>query len=254
MFRFLNLHTTGLANETGWWNCLAAADFDQDGDVDLVAGNLGLNYNFKASREEPFSIFSSDFDNNGKQDIVLGYYNHGKLFPWHGLLRSNFQVPFIKYNFNTYDAFGMATLEEIYGTDKLQLALTYRATRFASSYFENQGNGSFTVEDLPPEVQISSVNSILTEDVDQDGHLDLIISGNLYGSESEVTRADAGVGLFLKGDGAGNFESVAPRESGLFMEGDVKHTKLVSGGSGQDRLILVAKNNDQFQVVKIQNR
>ncbi len=244
-------HEAGLDKEVGWWNCLAAEDFDQDGDMDLVAGNLGLNYNFKASQKEPFRIYSGDFDNNGKLDIILGYYNQGKLYPWHGLLRSNFQLPFIKYRFNTYESFGKSTLAEIYGTETLQGALSYDATNFATSYLENNGDGSFLVKPLPNEAQISPVNGIIARDVDGDGKADLVLAGNLYGSESEITRADAGVGLFLKGNGKGDFKPVPAVKSGLLMDGDVKHTRLITLGTNGQTAIVAAKNSDWLQVVRI---
>lgn len=243
--------SSGLEKEVGWWNCITAADFDKDGDMDLVAGNLGENYNFKASHTHPFEIYSGDFDNNGSYDIVLGYYNEGVLYPWHGLLRSNYQLPFIKYNFNSYEAFGKATLMDILGEQNMQNALSYKSTNFASSYFENLGNGTFKAVALPNEAQISPVNSIVTEDVDGDGHLDLILAGNLYGSEAEITRADGGIGLYLRGDGKGGFFVVPSAESGLFIDGDVKATCLIKNGPLGSRILLAAKNNDFLQAVAI---
>ncbi|MDN5205721.1 FG-GAP-like repeat-containing protein, partial [Fulvivirgaceae bacterium BMA10] len=98
----------GLAGETGWWYSVAAADFDKDGDIDLVGGNLGLNYKYKASGSHPFEVYASDFDENGIQDIVLGYYNEGSLYPLRGRECSSTQMPFIKKKFPTYNAFGKA--------------------------------------------------------------------------------------------------------------------------------------------------
>ena len=242
---------SGLSMETGWWNCVTAADFDGDGDVDLVAGNLGLNYNFKGTKEWPFEVYSGDFDNNGKRDIVMAYYNQGILYPWHGLLRSNQQLPFIKYRFQTYDAFGRASLAEIMGQENLNNALHYKAYNFASSYLENRGDGTFEPGTLDNRAQITALQSIISEDVDGDGNLDLILTGNLYGSEPEVTRADAGVGLFMKGDGSGNFTPVPPVESGLHLDGDIKNALLIRVGKEGNRYIVAASNNGPVKATRI---
>jgi hypothetical protein len=104
---------------------------------------------------------------------------------------------------------------------------------------------------LPNPAQISSVNSIVVEDIDGDGNLDLIIAGNMYGSEVVTTRNDASIGLYLKGDGKGNFKALPATESGLFIDGDVRKINLIHLGNNKDRAIIVAKNNSFMQMIKI---
>jgi hypothetical protein len=242
---------SALSKETGWWNCVTAADIDRDGDMDLVAGNLGLNSKYKASFKYPFEIYAKDFDNNGKLDIVLGYYNNDTLYPVRGLESSYNQIANIKQKFPTYHAYGKATLADVYGTDNLQSALNYKAGNFATCYIENKGDGTFRARPLHNMAQFSSVNSILTEDLNGDGHLDLVLAGNLYGSEAETPRNDAGIGLFLKGDGKGNFEPVPALKSGLFIDGYVRELKLIHLGSSKSRGIIAAKNNGPVQIIMI---
>ena len=242
---------SGLAGEVGWWNCITPGDFDNDGDIDFIAGNLGLNYNFRASSKWPFEIYAGDVDNNGKIDIILGYYNEGILYPWHGFMRSNAQVPVLKYKYSSYAEFGKATLADIYGEDNLNNALNYKARNFASSYLENQGDGKFSVTRLPNPAQISAVNSVIAEDINGDGILDLIIAGNQHGSESEVTRADGGLGLYLQGDGQGNFTPFPAVETGLYIEGDVKQAGLIRIGPTKTPVIIAAKNNGKIQMVRV---
>ena len=141
-----------------------------------------------------------------------------------------------------------ATLTDVYGADNLKSALNYKARNFATCYFENNG-GTFKVHPLPNPAQISSVNSIVTEDIDEDGNLDLVIAGNMYGSDLETTRNDASIGLYLKGDGRGNFEPVSAMNSGLFIDGDVRGINLIHLGKDKNRGIIVAKN-DEFMNCK----
>ena len=242
---------SGLSQETGWWNCVIAADFDHDGDIDLAAGNLGLNYRYKASKKYPFEIYAKDFDNNGSMDLVLGYYYNDTLFTVYGRDRSSNQTSFLKKKFLTYSSFAKASLTDVYGADNLKGSLNYKATNFASCYFENKGDGTFKVHPLPNLAQISSVNGIVADDIDGDGNLDLVIAGNMYGSEVETVRNDASIGLYLEGDGKGNFAHVPFRESGLSINGEVRAIDMIQFGKNNKRGIIVGKNNSFIQLETI---
>ena len=195
----------GLSNDlTGWWWSIKGADFDGDGDIDYIAGNLGLNYKYKANEEETFDIYVNDFDKNQKNDIVLSYYNEGEKFPVRGRECSSQQIPGIKAKFPDYASFSNATLEDVYTKQDLENSLHYQVKSFASVYLENR-NGTFVVHQLPSEAQLSSINQILVDDFDRDGNLDALVAGNLYWSEVETPRNDAGTGLLLKGNGKGSF-------------------------------------------------
>ncbi len=241
--------STGLEDTEGWWFSLAAADIDNDGDQDLVAGNVGLNYKYKATKENPFEIYSSDLDGNGRNDIVLAYYEDNKLFPLRGKSCSTEQMPGLKTKFPTYSAFAVAELEDVYGSQNLEHALRYQAKNFATSYIENRGDGTFQPHTLPDYAQLSSVNGIVIMDIDQDGFKDLILAGNMYGSEIETVRNDAGYGIYLKNENGNSFRAIPYPESGLFVDGDVK--SMVSVKTSQGENLVAGINAGLMKTVRI---
>jgi len=237
-----------LEHTTGWWFSIKAADLDGDGDEDYILGNLGLNYKYKASPAEPFTINYADFDLNGKNDIVIGYYNFGVQYPIKDLAFSSQQIPELARKFPTFQEFASHSLKEIYGADRLNQSLEYKAEMFQSLCLENLGNGEFDIHELPMQAQVSSINGIIVKDVDKDGIKDLIIAGNMYGSEIETPRNDAGVGLFLKGKGDCSFQAVPMCESGLSLPYDVKELKEIKLKEGTG--ILAGVNDGPARIVK----
>ncbi|WP_348669455.1 FG-GAP-like repeat-containing protein, partial [uncultured Polaribacter sp.] len=236
---------TGLENETGWWFSIEKGDFDKDGDVDFIAGNLGLNYKYKTSKEKPFDIYYDDFDTNGRNDIVLGYYQDNKHFPLRGFSCSSEQIPDLKGKIEKYDVFAALEIEQVYGDENLQNALHYKATTFASSYIENIGNGRFKMTPLPIEAQFSNINDMEVADFNKDGSLDVLTVGNLFASEIETPRNDAGTGLLILGDGKGGFSALTNKESGFFANRNAKKTVIIS--NKQQKKLLIANNNDKLQ-------
>ncbi|MCH2195763.1 VCBS repeat-containing protein [Kordia sp.] len=239
-----------LQETTGWWWSINQGDFDNDGDLDYLIGNNGLNYKYKATEDETFDIYMEDFDKNQKEDIVLSYYDDGEQYPLRGRQCSSQQVPGIKQKFKNYDEFSTATLIDVYGKKNLENALHYQIKSFASIYLENTGNG-FKIHELPMQTQLSSINQILIDDYDKDGYLDALIAGNLYNSEVETPRNDASYGAFLKGDGKGNFQPMPATQSGFYTTGDVKDLQQIT--IGNQSYILSIKNNDFIQFIKHNN-
>ncbi len=248
--KFVNVsEKLGLQNEVGWWFSIDKADFDDDGDDDYVIGNLGENYKYKASYKEPFSIHYMDYDNNGKNDIILGYYNFGKQFPLSGRSRSINQIAALKDKFPTYHDFAKSTLIEIYEKEFLKKALNYNAKTFSSMYMENLGEGNFELNKLPALAQFSPINDFIIEDMNNDGFKDILLAGNLYGSEIETMRADAGLGLLLLGDGKGHFIPMDPHISGLYLNYNVK--QLAPIYIGNSPAFIAASNNDFLRLYSI---
>jgi enediyne biosynthesis protein E4 len=237
----------GFQNTEGWWDKLIADDIDGDGDIDLVAGNLGENYKFQASREKPFEVYAKDFDGNGTNDIFLAKHLKDIMVPIRGRECTSQQCPMIATKFPTYLSFAESDLSGILGAEEMKTALHYQAHLFSTVIFVND-KGNFTVKKLPVEAQLSTVNGIIVKDFDGDGKKDMLIAGNKFDVEVETTPADASPGVFLKGMGNLEFRSYKPFESGFFVPYNVKDIQPVK--TGDQWAILVSSNNDRLRVFK----
>ncbi|MGB1019985.1 MAG: VCBS repeat-containing protein [Flavobacteriaceae bacterium] len=241
-------NTISNPKNNGWWFSIEKGDFDNDGDLDLVVGNLGTNYKYQASADKPFQIYLNDFDQNAKYDIVLSYTTESEEYPVRGRQCSSEQMPAIKKKFKNYNSFASASLQDIYTDKMLEESLRYTITSFESVYLEND-NGQLKAKSLPTEAQFSNINALAVEDFDQDGNLDIVVGGNLYNAEVETPRNDASYGMWLKGDGKGNFETQWARDSGLVILGDVRAIQKIN--IEKQTHLLVAKNNQALQQIKV---
>lgn len=230
-----------LEDTRGWWFSLEASDLDKDGDLDLILGNLGNNYKYIAKPDASFDLYVDDFDKNSSTDIVLSYYNDEKQYPVRGRQCSAEQIPGIKSKFKNYESFAIATTAEIYGEKQLESAQHFQIKDFSSIILENQGGGDYKKHKLPMSCQLSTINDILIDDFNADGNQDILIAGNLYGSEVETPRADASIGQVLLGMGQLKFKELSYNESGLLLNADVK--KLAKLKGPKKEYLLAACNN-----------
>ncbi len=245
---FTKIENESFKNTTGWWSSIETKDMDNDGDDDFIVGNLGLNYKYKATLNKTFDVFVSDYDKNGSQDIILGYYNDSIQYPVRGRQCSSQQIPNIKRKYIDYNSFASATLEDIYTSTALENSLHYSAQTFASSYIENLGNGKFQLTQLPNLAQLSSINTMIIKDFNNDKIQDVLVAGNLFASEIETPRNDASMGLLLLGKENGGFTETPTQQSKFFASKDVKDIVVLKTTKGFS--ILVANNNDKLQLYK----
>jgi hypothetical protein len=233
---------TGLVGTNGWWNSIAGGDFDRDGDTDYIVGNLGLNSPYRASTEQPLCVYASDYDKNGSIDPVMCYYVQGENYLAHRRDDLVKQINAMRARFKTYRSYAEATFEKSFLPEELEAAYVVRSERFESSYLENQGNGKFSIRALPTEAQVSPVFGIAVQDYNEDGHLDMLWSGNFYAVEAAAGPRDASLGGLLLGDGTGNFTTVPPTQTGFIADGDARGIAQLSSNG---RLISVVANNNQ---------
>jgi len=236
----------GLSEEVGWWNTLLIEDLDNDGFLDIVAGNLGTNTKHKASKKEPFKIYADDFDYSGSNDIVLGYYNQGTLYPVRGKQCSSEQIPSINDKVKSYNEFGQLNLEQIYGNDKLDRSTHYNATNFKTSIFKNVNGETFIVESLPNQLQFAPTNAIIKLDINKDGINDLIAVGNHHPVEVETGRYDAHIGNVLINQGNFILKNESLVNTGFFANNDNRDIKKITIKNKEYLIISSNRNKIQF--------
>lgn len=240
---------TGLEKYPGWWNSLVAADFDKDGDMDYAAGNFGLNTRYKATQEQPVRIIAKDFDKNGILDPICSYFVQGKSYPVHHRDVLLSQIPYLRNEFPSYEEYARATMSDIFTGNEISGAYTAECSFLESSFIENRGDGTFQIHPLPFEAQFAPVFGILANDYNADGNSDLLLTGNFHSSGVEDGQHDAFTGLFLEGNGNGQFAPVLARESGFFVDGDAKGMAELTASDGSP-IILVAQNSGKMKVYR----
>ena len=228
--------------ENGFWNTLAQADFDNDGDIDFFAGNMGTNNKFGITTEAPYRLYVKDFDGNGFTDPIITYYVEGKEYPAASRDELMKQLPFLRKKIVQYADYSKATLRDIFDTSQLEDVTIKEITIDNSIYLENNGKG-FNVKMLPNMAQISSIKSFYLEDIDKDDILDVIVIGNSYAPEVGTGRLDASLGIMLKGLSKGKFEVISPLKSGINTLGD---TRQIIKIKAKKSFLLVSKNNGKF--------
>ena len=231
----------GLKNTSGWWNRIVSSDIDNDGDIDFIVGNHGLNSRFKASVEAPISCYVNDFDNNGSIEQIVCNYNEGKSYPLvlrHDLIK---QLPHLKKKYVYYTNYKGQAIEDIFTSEELKNSIVHEVTMLESILLINNGDASFKIKPLPTESQFAPIYAISASDFDKDGVIDLVLGGNLYNVKPEIGSYDASYGQFLKGTGNGDFTVYSMGESGLFLDGEIRDFKIFS--HKQNDLLLVSKNN-----------
>ncbi|MEX2336586.1 MAG: FG-GAP-like repeat-containing protein [Fulvivirga sp.] len=239
----------GLTNTNGWWNSITSNDINNDGEMDLLVGNWGLNSKFTASPEFPLSLYISDFDSNGTLDHIFAYYQDGRQYPT--ALRSKLirQLPYLKKEFTYFKDYAGKTVQEVFTKEKLSQALKFEAHCFESVVLMNNGDGSYRLESLPEQVQFSPVFDILTQDFDSDETPEFLFTGNFSGVMPEEGIYDANHGVLLQIDATGGLKILSGAQTGLDIKGDVKAVYTLRT-SGDKKLLIIAKNDDEIEFYK----
>ncbi len=239
-------HNTSLKNTNGWWNAIEVHDMDQDGDLDIIAGNWGLNSRLTASIEEPIQLYLSDFDDNGKIDPIVTYFYKGKETPIATKDELVKQIPELNKKYLSYTTFAEADFQDYFSISKVKKAQKREVHILSTTYFENKGNLNFVAHKLPWEAQISSVHDILIDDINDDQYPDIILGGNTYEINTQLSRLDASYGVVLLNDKKNGFISC---EQPVFsVKGAVRSIEKII--VKEEEYLLFGINNDSLQVIK----
>jgi hypothetical protein len=248
---------TGVNDITGWWNSIVAGDFDNDGDIDYVIGNLGLNSFYKASEKFPAKIFAKDFDKNGSYDAFPALWlptthvdTTRKLYPVQVREDVIKQMIGTRAKFQNFKSFASATIDQLFTQEQMKGALELSANNFASVYLKNNGNGKFVMTPLPLAAQYSTLNGMEVDDFDGDGNLDVLMNANDFGTEVTIGRYDAMNGLLMKGNGKGGFKPLSILESGIFIPGNGKALVKLSNKMG-NYLIAASQNRGPLKLYEL---
>jgi len=236
----------------GLWFSVEATDLNSDGQPDFIIGNIGQNTKFSASVSKPLRIYGSDFDNNGSWDLVLSKSYKEDYVPFRGLECSSEQMPFIKDKFKTYDLFAKATIDDVYGS-ALDSAYVRSVNALSSVALISQEDNRYELIELPVEAQVSPILSIELFDVNDDGQKEVIVSGNIYNTEVETPRLDAGSGLVITYDKNSGFKSLS-LDTGLNLEGNIKSTCIIYHRGIDKQLLIATENNGELIVHAINSR
>jgi hypothetical protein len=251
--------SSGINDKVGWWTSIQNGDFDNDGDVDYVVGNLGLNSFYKASEKYPVHIYAKDFDKDGNYDAIPTIYLatsqnelKKKEYPVHTRDDMTKQIIGFRSKFQNYNTYANTPFNKMFTGEELKGAQVLKANYFKNSYIRNNGKGKFELMPLPASTQYSCINGMIAEDFNEDGNLDLLLVGNDYSTEVSVGRYDGCNGILLKGDGRGEFSGLSILESGWFVPGNAKALVKLRGASGKT-LVVASQNKGALKVYEVKN-
>lgn len=241
--------SAGLANTSGWWNTLEFADLDQDGDLDILAGNLGLNSYLKASTDEPIKLYLNDYDKDQKGDPIVVRFEDGKEYPIAMVDELFSQMSSMRRGFISYEELAKKSFNELFEIGKIDSAIQKRVEMFESIIVENNGDGTYGIKKLPSVAQFSPIYSFYISDLNNDGNQDIYLNGNFSGVKPFFGQYDANYGSVLINDGQLNFNTGSIENIGVLLKGEIRDTESIIFADGEIGII-VSQNDGELIILK----
>ncbi|MFY0686387.1 MAG: VCBS repeat-containing protein [Cyclobacteriaceae bacterium] len=240
---------TGLEALAGWWYSIESTDLDNDGDLDLIIGNLGENAMIQASKESPVRLWIKDFDNNETIEKILTKYIDGKDKPYAPKSEIAGQLPFLKKKNLKHTAYSTRGMRELFDPELLLDTEIKEASWFKSIVAINDGDGKMTIQTLPMEAQLSCICDILCIDLNNDGLQDIVLGGNDDTYKPQFSKLDASYGLVLLNDDNGGFKAINAMASGFHVSGEIKQISTI--GISEETHLLVVRNEEKPKLFKL---
>jgi enediyne biosynthesis protein E4 len=239
-----------ISDKKGWWNFVLPVDINNDGNIDFIAGNLGLNSRLVASDKEPIKMYNNDFDGNSKKEQIVTYYMQGKEIPFANKAELERQLPGLKKKFLYAENFAKASLEDLFTKEKLNSAQVETANYFSNALLINKGNMEFDITSLPWEAQLTAYRDAVVVNANGDTLPDILMVGNYYENNIEMGRYDADFGILLINKGRGMF--IAQSLNGVEVKGQVR--KIAKININKKQAYILAKNNDSTAVISFESK
>ncbi|WP_103071665.1 VCBS repeat-containing protein [Aquimarina sediminis] len=226
----------------GRWSACKVADIDNDGDIDLVLGNQGINSIYKSSPDKELKMYVHDFDNNGTIEQLFTIGEGKKDIPIHLKRELTGQLSFLKKKNMKYSEYAKKTIQELFPKEKLTQAIVKKVNKSESIVAINDGNFNFEIKELLPQAQFSCINDLEIIDVNKDGHLDILFGGNDYSLKPQFSQLDASFGGILLGDGNGDFSWLDYKDSGFFVKGVINDIEVLTDDKNNLQVIVGINN------------
>lgn len=249
--KFFEEIKTGLENLFGWWQSIAVADIDLDGDEDLILGNIGENFYLKPDSTNPVKLWMNDFDHNGTIDKIFTKTVDGKDVPVFMKREITDQIPSLKKLNLKHRDYATKTVQQLFGNE-IKNAKLKQVNYPASCIAYNNGKAHFSIKELPQQIQFSSVNALKIMAVNNDGYPDIIAAGNFFDLLPQFCRLDASYGHVLINDKKGNFIEMSMTETGINVPGETRD--IISFTLKNETCILFLENNDYPVMYKLKTK
>ena len=228
-------------NSSGLWNCITASDLNNDGDIDFVLGNWGLNSRLRAANEKPMELFVNDFDNNGTSECLLTYYwPDGKSHLFNSKVDLTSQLPSLKKTLLMYKDYAGKSITDIFDPTVIKKSNRLQVQTLASSILKRNGN-QWILQPLPPMAQTAPIFAVVIDDFNNDGIADIFTGGNFFDLKPDLGRLDANPASIYFGGGKNNFDYIPKNKSGIDIKGQVKDIAVIV--KDKKRILFLGRNN-----------
>ena len=238
----------GLSKTNGLYNNMHSEDLDGDGYTDLVLGNYGLNSMFRASIEQPLSLYVNDFDNNGRTEQILAMHYDEKLYPIVQLKDLWMQIPSLKKKYLKFENYKNVTMDKLFDPSTIRDSEVKKVYNLSSVSLYNKKGKGFEIKELPFMAQLSPIFSIISDDINNDGVMDLILGGNLSRVKPEFGPNSSSYSTLLLGTKDKRFKYVNSKLSGLFISGEIRDLDKIKINKKDSYIFAV--NNSKLKILE----